>query len=250
MTLHRSTCAAVLSARVALMALLVFVAVPHAHAGIITFQLSEASGSVGGDAILINVSFNDSVVPGSIQATITVVDNPAVAGTGIGDLRALYFNTVPDAQSFLNGLVITGPHVTQVLAQTNNVDNLGGGTVINPLGPFDVGVEIGTAGIGMDDIQTTTLLISHTSAFLTNSLFPPLANDPGFLAVRATSVGTVGGDRNSSGKYGGEGFIKQLNGEEIIPEPSSAVLWGVGGLLLTGFGYLRRRYNFCSRHAA
>jgi len=60
---------------------------------------------------------------------------------------------------------------------------------------YDIGVRIGTAGIGVDDIQTTTFIVlGFTSADFTS------AEEFG---VRLTSVGPEGGNRGQSSKVYG-----------------------------------------------
>lgn len=211
-----------------------------AQAAPISVTLSQSTGS--GDAILIQASFDDTVVAGQIHVTLSVIDNPAVAGTGIGDLRGFFFHTTPDTATFLSGLTVAGADLTQVEISRNNVNNLGGGNSINPLGPFDVGVEIGTSGIGSDDIQSTSLVIAHNLQMLDNSLFDLTTN---FLAVRATSVGTSD-NRGSSGKYGTIVDILAPGDPPPppapIPEPATVAILGL--MALCGAGHaLRRRFR-------
>lgn len=219
-----------------------------ARSAVITYQLSEATASPGGNQVLVNVTLDDEAVPGSILATMSVVDNPAIAGTATGDLRGFYFNTAADSQSFLNGLVFSGADVSDSLAQTNNVTSLpppNEGANVNPLGPFDVGIAIGSAGIGDDDIPTTTILISHAGGPIDLSLFPTLLQDPAFLAVRVTSIGLFDG-RDASGKFGGPGDPPNIisfpppNPVEHHAEPASLLVW-LGVLGAASAGWARRR---------
>lgn len=93
-------------------------------------------------------------VGGDIQVTVNVVEP-------FGDLRGLFFNIADDA--LLSGLTVNGADITSSLFGPNgSVSNLGGGNNVTPLS-FDAGVEIGTPGIGQDDIATTTFTISHES---------------------------------------------------------------------------------------
>jgi hypothetical protein len=99
------------------------------------------------------------------------------------------------------------------------VINLGGGSNLNGGGSpcfCDIGIEIGSPGIGKDDIQSVTFTLSHDSESLDISLF----EDQDF-GVRATSVGDAGGSRNRSSKLIG-----------VVPEPSTAILMllGLAGL--------------------
>lgn len=87
-----------------------------------------------------------------------------------------FFHTNPDTAAFLAGLSVTGADVTATAKRTNSVISVGSGGLpdttaeINPLGPFDVGAALGTNGVGIDDIQSTVLFLSHASLSLTNDL--------------------------------------------------------------------------------
>ena len=135
---------------------------------------------------------------GTIRVKVDVID-----GT-IGDLRGLFFN-ISD-ESLVNGLSVSGDEVTDSKFKVNNVSNLAGGLNINGTHTdFDGGVEIGTSGIGKDDIQSTTFTLSHNSVDLTLDLF-----ENQDFGVRLTSVG-VGDNRNGSSKLvGNVGDINDL----------------------------------------
>jgi Ca2+-binding RTX toxin-like protein len=150
-------------------------------------------------------------IEGEIRAQITVTEN----GTGglifnvtllsntatIGDLRALYFDV--SNESLLSGLSVSGTDVTGDRYAANAVtfvdsrDTNVNGEVINEFGKFDVGVELGTAGIGSDDIQSTEFVLTHDSLDLTLDLIA--LQD---FAVRITSVGEEDGERDDSLKLG------------------------------------------------
>lgn len=72
------------------------------------------------------------------------------------------------------------------------------GEVVKDLGKFDIGVQFGTAGIGEDDIRSTSFTLSSDAGPLT---LDDLALQD--FAVRLTSVGEEGGDRDGSLKLGG-----------------------------------------------
>jgi hypothetical protein len=86
------------------------------------------------------------------------------------------------------------------------------------VGMFDVGLEIGTAGIGSDDIQSVTNIII-------NGLIS--TRDFTSVGVRLTSVGALLGSRNDSSKLISEA---PLTG---VPEPSTLVMLLVGCGLFT-----------------
>ena len=145
----------------------------------------------------VDVSVTITEVDGTLQFTVEVLDD-----TGqIGDLNALFFDLLDD--SLTSGLIVTGADVTGValnadsVTKVDNYTNMNG-EVIKDLGRFDGGVQFGTAGIGTDDIRTTTFTLSHDSQPLT--LADVSLQDFG---VRLTSVGTEDGSRTDSLKLGG-----------------------------------------------
>ena len=145
----------------------------------------------------VDVSVTITEVDGTLQFTVEVLDD-----TGqIGDLNALFFDLLDD--SLTSGLTVTGADVTGValnadgVTKVDNYTNMNG-EVIKELGRFDGGVQFGTAGIGTDDIRTTTFTLSHDSQPLT--LADVSLQDFG---VRLTSVGTEDGSRTDSLKLGG-----------------------------------------------
>ncbi|WP_285675123.1 hypothetical protein, partial [Paralimibaculum aggregatum] len=122
-------------------------------------------------------------------------------GGDIGDLRG-FFLDIGD-ESLLSGMSVSGDDITKVKIEANAVTDLGkgnnvNGEVANGTGPFDLGVSIGTQGIGKDDIRQTTFTITHDTVDLSLDLIS------GDLAVRTTSVGPAGGSREGSLKLTGE----------------------------------------------
>ena len=135
---------------------------------------------------------------GDIRITAEVI-NP------LGDLRGIFFNLTNE--DLLTGLTVTGNDVTDSqFGPANTVSDLGQEANINP-GSFDAGIEIGTPGIGDDDIASTTFTIAHATADLTLDLF-----DDQSFGVRLTSVGTD--DRSGSSKLVG------IASDEPQPTPS------------------------------
>lgn len=126
---------------------------------------------------------------------ITDANNP-----NTGDLRAVFFNLTNT--NLINNLSASGTWFTQILFNTNDMGN---GANVNPLGPYHVGIEIGTQGIGSDDIQLATFSLSSGNP-LTLADF---STDPSDYALRATSVGLPGGSRSGSSKL--EGIDTCLN---------------------------------------
>lgn len=116
----------------------------------------------------------------------------------VGDLRGLFFD-VADG-SLIGGLSASGPNLTDQLFDDDTVRDLGNGANVNGLAtsPFDVGIELGTQGIGKDDIQETSFILSHSSTELT---LETIAEQN--FAARITSVGPEDGDREESLKLEG-----------------------------------------------
>lgn len=212
--LSRSIAAAVL-------VLLAWLVPTDAEATVIGATASPFTGS----PLSVSVSVDDAIDPGNLVITLEVI------GTQTGDLRG-FFAHVSD-ESLLPGLSVTGTGVTDSQFSANDVINLGGGNNLNGGGTpceCDLGVEIGTSGIGSDDIQMVVLTLSHVSQNLDVSLFQEQD-----FGVRATSVGPLGGSRDGSSK---------LSGTIPVPEPSTAVLMllGLAGIASTKGGLL----GFCS----
>jgi MYXO-CTERM domain-containing protein len=184
---------------------------------------------VGGapDDLLVQITLDDADTPGEIKVTAEVITNGGNPNTG--DLRGIFFH-VGD-ESLLAGLSATGADVTDQQFSANAVSDLGNGANMNGAAgsPFDGGIEIGTQGIGTDDIQMTMFFLSHNSESLDLSLF---LDPPQLFGVRATSVGEPGSNRSGSVK------LTDPPGDEIIPEPVTA---GLALLGLGALGYATRR---------
>lgn len=129
----------------------------------------------------------------------------------IGDLNGLFFDLADD--SIVSNLTVSGINLTGENIDANSVSKVDGynnvnGEVVKEDGKFDVGVQFGTAGIGADDIQSTsfTLATKDGSAL---SIADVLSQD---FAVRLTSVGEFDGARTDSVKISG-------TSDPIITEP-------------------------------
>ena len=145
----------------------------------------------------VNVSITITEVNGTLQFDVTVLDETG----SIGDLNALFFDLADD--SLTSGIQILGDDVTGTALKVDGVTKIDSytnmnGEVINDYGKFDGGVQFGTAGIGTDDIRSTTFTMSHDSQDLSLSDFS--LQDFG---IRLTSVGTEDDSRTDSLKLGG-----------------------------------------------
>ena len=159
-----------------------------------------------------------SYMDGGFSATATIVDDgvdrvrvtlEVDASTGIlGDIRAWYFNT---STSLFDYDDISGD-ITDVGTDTND---LGGGSNVQPLGPFEYGLEFGSPGIGSDDIGSTSFYLYGFG--VTEASFFGEAS-----ALRVTSVGPIGA----------RGGSLKLPGEVPLPASGFLILGGLAGLAL------------------
>jgi hypothetical protein len=154
---------------------------------------------------------------GDIRVTATVT-------LGLADLRAVYLDIVND--SLLSGMTASGEFVTSSQFVANGVIDVGKGGNLHGGGtpcPCDIGVQLGTPGIGKDDILSTSFLL-HASAPLTLADFADQ-----LVGVRVTSAGRDPGSRGGSAK---------LAGTVPVPEPGTALLTATG---LAALASVRRR---------
>ena len=180
-----------------------------------------ASAVLADATILTDSSFGSTAAVAKIDVVESGNDlNFTVTMVGIqGDLRGFFFNVVNP--NLLSDLAISGPHVTSTQLSLNGVSNLGNGANINPAGPFDVGIEFGTPGIGTDDLNSVTFTLHSTGLFsgITNLdledllAISPNPDHPLTFGVRATSVGA---NRDGSSKFGAL---------SPVPEPASVLTW-------------------------
>ncbi|MEW5704181.1 MAG: Ig-like domain-containing protein [Pseudomonadota bacterium] len=125
----------------------------------------------------------------------------------IADLRGLFFDVSDDA--LIGTLDIAGDDVSSDdLTQdpNGNITDLGFGNNTSGVGAsnpdhdgsYEVGIDIGTAGVATDDIQTTTFVLSSSLRGLT---LDDIALES--FTVRQTSVGDADGSREASDKLFG-----------------------------------------------
>lgn len=139
-----------------------------------------------------------------------VIITATVTGIPIGDLRGLFFDISGPLPSCANVVGGTGCQVG-----ADSVVDLGNGATMQGLGHmFDLGIAIGTPGIGDDDIQSVTVRIEDTTT---------RASQFTGAGVRLTSVGPGGLDRGDSSKlYDGT----PDGGGGDVPEPGTLALVG------------------------
>ncbi|MDJ0619255.1 MAG: PEP-CTERM sorting domain-containing protein [Calothrix sp. MO_192.B10] len=188
--------------------------------GLLSANAASISGSVSpftGDPAKVDLLVQD--ITGGVQVTATVDQSVSIA-----DIRGIWFDISDN--SLVGSLSIAGSDVTQVQQIVNGVNNLGGGANLNGGGtfaPYDVGVEIGTPGIGANDIQSTMFTV--LGAGVNTSLF---ASEN--FGVRLTSVGAVGSSRSGSSKL--QGTLPTTPPPTPVPEPFTIL----GTAVVLGFG--------------
>lgn len=152
-----------------------------------TFQINDASTGSTNPLVWVTVSENSN---GTLTFNVT-------QGSGvIGDLRGLFFDVADE--SILNSLIVSAAS-TDIRIGNDSVKDLGDGANMNGLlgsdKGYDLGIEVGTAGIGGDDIRSFSFTLDSTARDLT------LVDVGGVdFAARLTSVGIVGGARTDSSK--------------------------------------------------
>lgn len=135
------------------------------------------------------------------------------------DLRGVFFHV--SNESVLAGLSISGANVTNYAVKANGVMQVQGdvtmsGEVGKAVGPFDIGIEFGTSGIGKDDIKETTFTLASSA---------PLSLDlvlQQHFGLRLTSVSDNGQGRTLSLKLAGQltGTPKIINPAPLDPVPT------------------------------
>ncbi len=180
------------------------------NAATLSFDVFEFTG----DNAQARLSLDDT--GGVVKFTVDNV-NP------ISDIRGVFFNILND--SLLSDLTVTGTSVTGFqFGPAGMVSDLGNGANITPK-KFDAGVEIGTPGIGKDDIHSTMFTVSRSSG-VALSLAQFVNQDFG---LRLTSVGS---DRTGSSKLVGTAP------SQPVPEPGTMA---ATGLIVAGYGLLKKK---------
>ncbi len=152
-----------------------------------TFQINDASTGSTNPAVWVTITEN---------ADGTLMFNVTQEGGIIGDLRGLFFDVADE--SILNSLVVTAAS-TDIRIGNDSIKDLGDGANMSGLTGsdkgYDVGIEIGTSGIGKDDVRSYSFTLDSTARNLTLQDFS--GQD---FAARLTSVGQVDGTRADSSK--------------------------------------------------
>lgn len=150
-----------------------------------------------------------------------------VLGTGLlGDLRGLFFDLgLTDSSSA--DLLVTGINgsedfIRKTVFKEEKVDRVFGdvnvkGDVVHEQGSFDVGIEFGTAGIGKDDISSTSFILSADSPLSLDNL------DLSDFGLHYTSVGDTY-DREDSAKIAGDASGVARNDSWEVDENASDTL--------------------------
>ncbi|MEB3826438.1 hypothetical protein, partial [Phormidium sp. CCY1219] len=143
-----------------------------------------------------------------LEQTDTGIQVNVVDVTPQADIRGVFLNIADD--SLLGGLTVNGSDVTNSAIGSANQGNLSGDANVTP-SSFEVGVEIGTQGMGADDISSTSFTLSHASETLKLESF--LSQNFG---LRLTSVG----EENRSGSSKLEGIAPASLTPEVTEEES------------------------------
>lgn len=198
-------------------------------------------------------SFFFEISEGDFLATVTVteieLDDGSVALSftievigdeyNSGDIRALFFNLQPFITD--GSLVITGTDVSQTQFDEQSISDLGHGasikgSVLKNFGPFDVGVEFGSSGAGVDNIQSTNFILTSADGSDLHLEDVALQN----FGLRVTGIGDEG-EGVKVGAIAPEAPDDVVGGQEndnLIGTPGDDDIYGYGGddILLGGLG--------------
>jgi Ca2+-binding RTX toxin-like protein len=135
------------------------------------------------------------------------------------DLRGLFFHV--SNESVLAGLSISGTNVTNYAVKANGVMQVQGdvtmsGEIGKAVGPFDIGIEFGTSGIGKDDIKEATFTLASSTPLGLELVLQQ------HFGLRLTSVSDNGQGRALSLKLAGQltGTPKIINPVPQDPAPT------------------------------
>ena len=153
---------------------------------------------------------------GALAFTVKVTDviSSSADVPDIADLRGLFFHVSDEA--LLSGLKVNGSDVTDYRTEPNRVmtveyDVTMEGEVGKSVGPFDVGIAFGSAGIGKDDIREASFTLSASKPLSLEFVLQQ------HFGLRLTSVSNNGEGRELSLK-----LVGQMTGTpKIIGETSN-----------------------------
>lgn len=152
-----------------------------------TFQVNDASTGGGYPAVWVSITEN---------ADGTLAFNISQQGGIVGDLRGLFFDIADE--SLLKSIVVRADS-SDIRIGDDSIKDLGDGANMNGLlgsdKGYDVGIEIGTSGIGKDDVRSYSFTLDSTLRDLTLQDFTNVD-----FGARLTSVGVINGSRTDSSK--------------------------------------------------
>jgi hypothetical protein len=167
-----------------------------------TFVINDSSTGTSNPLVQISIAENGD---GTVTFTVTQL---VYAGAYLGDLRGLFFDLA--RENLIGTLSVVGApaHFTELQQGNDTVKDLGQGANMQGLlgsdGGYDVGIEIGTSGIGKDDVRSFGFTLSSSAGALTLADFAEVD-----FGVRITSVGqdidgngTIDTARTESAKIG------------------------------------------------
>ena len=159
-------------------------------------QFTDATGFTASITVIENAD-------GTLTFTVQVDETDGFTG----DVRALYLNNTDDTE--YSGLTISDIDVasdTTDLDMVQDIDrvrvveekdtNINGEVLQENDGRFDTGVEFGSSGMAVDDVQYVTFTLSADQPLSIDSF------DWSLIGLRVTSVGEVDGNRSDSLKLG------------------------------------------------
>ena len=185
-----------------------------------TFQINDASTGTVNPAVWVTITENGD---GTLSFSVTQ------EGGVVGDLRGLFFDMADE--SILKSLVVTAAS-TDIRIGDDSIKDLGDGANMNGLlgsdKGYDVGIEIGTSGIGKDDVRSYSFTLDSTVRDLTLADFAQVD-----FAARLTSVGVLEGTRADSSK-----ILENTSAAVSLADESAVVLENgqTDGNLLDGLG--------------
>ena len=167
---------------------------------------------------------------GTLKFTIQVDESDGFTG----DVRALYLNNTDNTE--YSGLVISDIDVTsdttdldlvQDIDGVRSVDekdtNINGEVLKDNDGRFDTGIEFGSSGMAVDDVQYVTFTLSADQPVSIDSF------DWSLIGLRVTSVGEVDGSRDDSLKLGTTDVTTPVT-NSLADEDETAILGEEAGM--------------------